>query len=277
MARAYARHECLAPNSEDLVRIKYRRARTHYTSNQWDRAAVLFHEIATRHSEDDLAVYAANQYLDCLNAISRIDRERRDVCQNALYEGVEAFMADEALTRDEDFRQQLTMLQCGILWRRAEASIESGRFSEGAELYLGIYRDYRSDCRIIGNHGLDEVLYNAAIAYEAADRICAAIRVRERLIAEFGEGTEYARDHGSASPWARRALYQLAGNHQAIEDLPNAVRLYEEFAQRFPGEQEAPEAQRRAMELRAAGALDSPPDSVHCGGTSPTPDLGAQD
>lgn len=276
MTAAFARYECLALTGEELVQVKYRRARIHYMANQWAKAATLFRAIVTRHADHDLAPYAANLYLDCLNAITQTEGERREVCRELFSEEVDAFLGDEQLMRDEELRHQLTSLRCAILWRRAEAETEAERYVEAAQLYLTVYREHRAECDSIGNgHGLDEVLYNAALTFESADRYCAAIQVRERLISEFGEGTDHERVYGHPSPWAGRALYQLGASYQVVGDVTNAIRCYEEFARRYPGENDVPEALTEVARLRAGEGLGDPQTMERCDAQTSGVDLEA--
>jgi hypothetical protein len=251
MLNAYARFICYVAEGEDLVRIKYRRARIHYVANHWEEAAVLFRDIAYNHSDDELATYAANQYLDCLNAIARLNQDRRIACRDELADGVEDFLRDQNLVRDEEFRNQVTQLQCGILWSQAEARTEARRFREAADLYARIYSDYHEECAQIGNHDLCEVLYNAAINYESDYRIGPAIQIRQRLFNECGDESEYAEAHGGkASEWAKRAIYQIGGNYHAIASYTKAAQYYEDFARRYSGEKEAPESLQNATVFR---------------------------
>ncbi len=251
MLQAYTRYVCYVTDSDDLVTIKYRRARIFYTANHWEEAAVLFRDIAYNHSENDLAPYAANQYLDCLNAISRLNQDRRIACRDEMAVAVEDFLGNENLTQDEDFREQITQLQCGILWKRAEAYGEAEQFREAGDLYVRIYSDYRHECRVIGEgHDICEVLYNAAIMYESDYRIGPAIQIRRRLFAECGDDTAYSEEHGGASPWAKKAVYQIGGNYHAIAAYRKAAEYYEEFARRYSGEEEAPDALRNATVFR---------------------------
>jgi hypothetical protein len=251
MLDAYTRYICYVAEGEDLVRIKYRRARIHYVANHWEEAAVLFRDIAYNHSGDSLATYAANQYLDCLNAIARLDQGRRIACRDELAGGVEDFLADQDLVDDEEFGPQVRGLQCGILWQRAEAMTAARRFREAAELFMRIYSDYRDDCARIGEHDQCEVLYNAAINYESDYRIGQAIQVRERLLEECGDDSEHARAQGGeASEWAKRAIYQIGGNYHAIASYTKAAQYYEDFARRYAGEKEAPEALQNATVFR---------------------------
>lgn len=234
MLKAYTRYVCYVPESEDLVTIKYRRARIYYEANRWEEAAVLFRDIAYNHNDSELAVYAANLYLDCLNVIGMLNAQRRLECSEEMAQSVERFINDQNLIKDEEFKQQITQLQCGILRKKAEAMTERKQFKESALTYLRIYEEYGDQCP-----KMDEVLYNAAINFEAAYYIGPAIQVRQNLFKEFPD-----------SPLAKKALFHIAGNYHAIAYFTKAAEYYESFSKQFPGEAEAPEAMRNAIVFR---------------------------
>ncbi len=250
MLAAFTRYLCHVDESEDLVRIKYRRARIYYEANQLEEAATLFRDIADNHSSNELAPYAANLYLDSLNAIGLRNEERHSSCVRDMSDGVDRYLADGDLVREEEHRLAFTRLRCGLRWQRAEEHSRAGEHRQCAQLYLSIYRDHSEDCREIGEHGLDEVLYNSAICLEADYRIGQAIEVRRRLIQEFGEGSNWAEERGRPSPLAQRAIYQIGGNYHAIAYYTKAAEVYERFAERYPGEDEAPLALRNATVFR---------------------------
>ena len=250
MLAAFTRYLCHVNESDDLVRIKYRRARIYYEANQLEQAATLFRDIADNHSADELAPYAANLYLDSLNALDQRHEGRHASCVSEMSAGVDRFLADENLVREEEHRLAFTQLRCGLRWQRAEEHSRVGEHRQCAQLYLSIYRDHAEECRQIGDHGLDEVLYNSAICLEADYRIGSAIEVRRRLIREFGEGSDWAEEQGRPSALAQRAIYQIGGNYHAIAAYTKAAEVYERFADRYPGEDEAPLALRNATVFR---------------------------
>jgi tetratricopeptide (TPR) repeat protein len=80
---------------------------------------------------------------------------------------------------------------------------------------------------IFRTHGecgdLDEVLYDAAIHYEAARQLGRAIRVRQVLVERFPD-----------RPLARPTLYQLGANYHALAIYPQAAEHYERYARNYP-------------------------------------------
>src|SRR5262249_39907401 len=78
MVRAFDRYVCAikpAPNDkpaqEQLVEVKYARARTYFEAQHWEEAAVLFRQIALEHSDREVGMYAAQLYLESANVLQR--------------------------------------------------------------------------------------------------------------------------------------------------------------------------------------------------------------
>lgn len=216
-------HLRLVPGSAQRVALMYRQARVYYRFNHHDHAVKLFAAIATGHPDHELAVYAANLLLDSLN----IQRKYAEL--NAW---VERLLKEPKLAKGE-FLVQLTKLRMGAQRKAAEELQRAGRHSACALKYIQIADTYPRDVRA------PEVLYNAAICFEAAREHKKSITVRNRLITGYPQ-----------SRLAARALHMLAGSHEALKQTGKAAAAYERFVQHFPGERGAPEALTRALVLR---------------------------
>lgn len=245
------RSMCKQSDRSSLAKLTYRGARIYYSANQWEEAAVLFEEIAYNHSAEELALFAVNLYLDSLNAISRLDKNKRPSCREKLSQSVAHFLQDKNLTQHEELRDQLSILQCGILWIEADSFFEANQYEKAAKNFMKIYNDHRSECQVIGTHNICEVLYNAAINYEFIGEFSKAISTREILIQECGHNSEYAKQHGTTNPnWVANAMYQIGGNYHTLMDFEKAAVGYERFARLYPAEKQAPEALRNAIVFR---------------------------
>ncbi|MCX7807085.1 MAG: tetratricopeptide repeat protein, partial [Deltaproteobacteria bacterium] len=87
MLSAFQRFVCFVNQSEELPVVKYRRARIYYETNHFEEAALIFRDIAYSHPQHELAEFAANLYLDSLNAIYR--REGRSGCVSEIESNIE--------------------------------------------------------------------------------------------------------------------------------------------------------------------------------------------
>jgi tetratricopeptide (TPR) repeat protein len=114
-------------------------------------------------------------------------------------------------------------LRCDIKRKKAEALQANRQFKEAARAYVDIYRQCQADAAT--NERLPEVLYNAAINYEAARLVGRAIKVR-KLLVERHRNTELG----------KKALYLLGASYHALAIYSTAADYYEDFAKAFPGE-----------------------------------------
>jgi hypothetical protein len=230
---SYERYVCFAKEGGDLANIKYRRARIYYEANKFAEAAVLFKDVAINNSDDEVGVYAANLYLDCLNALGSMVAEPIPSCYDALAEVVDTFIDEtkdpgKNLMKDQEFATQLKTLKVGVMRKKAESLKDRGRYIESAEIYLSIYRNYQG---IYDDNGMCEVLYNTAIMMEAANLVMRAIKVRERMV-ELYPNCEYS----------KKAAYFIGANYHAMQFFQQAADNYKTFAAKWSGEDEAPDA-----------------------------------
>jgi tetratricopeptide (TPR) repeat protein len=229
MLNAFQRYVCFVNNSEDLPQIKYRRARIYYEANHYQEAAVLFKDIAWNHRDSELAEYAANLYLDSLNVMGSQIEPNRVECLNELEAAIDPLNGfycntDAARASHPDLCGVLTTLKCNVLRKQAEAYGNNDQHKRAAGQYVRIFRRHQ-ECSEEEGFAMDEVLYNAAIHFEAARLLGRAIQVRNVLIERFPE-----------SQWAKRALYLVGANFHALAFYEQAASYYERFATRFPGE-----------------------------------------
>jgi tetratricopeptide (TPR) repeat protein len=226
MLKAFQRYVCFVPGGEDIATMKYRRARIYYEANRYEEAAVIFKDIAYNHPKSELAEYAANLYLDSLNVLASMRaNDLRPQCYDEMAVAVpqlhDSYCATEAAKAEHDgLCGPLEQLRCDIQRKKAETHATKKEFRDAAYTYVNIFRKY-PECG-----KLDEVLYNAAISFEATKLIGRAIKVRGVLIEKYPE-----------SPLSKKALYLTGANFQALALYPKAADYYENFADRFPAEE----------------------------------------
>ncbi|HSN85029.1 MAG TPA: tetratricopeptide repeat protein [Polyangiales bacterium] len=224
MLEAFNRYVCYVDQADDLATIKYRRARIYYEANRFEEAAVLFRDIAFNHKDSELAEYAANLYLDCLNVLGTQIPEPRVACVQELSASIDpmsaSFCGTEQLTEEHpDLCGTLGTLQCQVRRKEAETYQKTGEFKKAAATYVRIFRRHE-ECG-----EMDEMLYNAAINFEAAHLLGRAIQVRTVLVERYPE-----------SPLSKKAIYLIGQNFQALAYYEQAAKYYEDFARKFPGE-----------------------------------------
>ena len=224
MLEAFNRYVCYVDQADDLATIKYRRARIYYEANRFEEAAVLFRDIAFNHKDSELSEYAANLYLDCLNVLGTQISEPRIACVQELSASIDpmsaSFCGTEQLTEEHpDLCGTLSTLQCQVRRKEAETYQKTGEFKKAAATYVRIFRRHE-ECG-----EMDEMLYNAAINFEAAHLLGRAIQVRSVLVERYPD-----------SPLSKKAIYLIGQNFQALAYYEQAAKYYEDFARKFPGE-----------------------------------------
>ena len=229
MIAAFQRYVCFVPDSEDLAQIKYRRARIYYEANHFEEAAVLFRDIAYNHQQSELAEYAANLYLDCLNVLGSQREPNRPECLATIESEIDPMTqlycsTPQAAADHPDLCGVLTTLKCNVMRKQAEAYGNTDQHKRAAAQYVRIFRRHQ-ECAEEANFAMDEVLYNAAIHFEAARLLGRAIQVRNVLIDRFPE-----------SEYAKRAIYLVGANYHALAFYEQAASYYERFARAYPQE-----------------------------------------
>ena len=225
MLNAYQRYVCFVPDSEDLPTIKYRRARIYYETNHFEEASVLFKDIAFNHPNSELGRVRGEPVPRLAQRPRHVQRAgaagllRRDERQHRA--AVRAVLQD----RPRRARSTPTCATCSsscaatCCVRRRKRCSRSKEYKKAAQLYVRVFRKYRECGK------LDEVLYNAAINFEAARLLGRAIKVRRVLIEQYPE-----------SEWSKRAIYLIGANFHALAMYDMAAEYYEKFADKYPSE-----------------------------------------
>jgi tetratricopeptide (TPR) repeat protein len=215
----------LVPGAPERVPLLYRLARIYYEHDHHTEAIKRFEQIITTDPDHELASYAANLLLDCLNLLKRYQAMARQV---------ERMLKMPRLAKGELLRT-LNELWVSLERKRIEKLERAKKYRACGEGYL----------RMVARHPThrwrDELLFNAAICFELAKLPRRAIAARVNLVTST-----------PASRLVPRTLAMLAENLQQQGDPGEAARYLEQLAHRFPAEREAPEALERAFALRMA-------------------------
>jgi tetratricopeptide (TPR) repeat protein len=246
MIEAFDRFVCIveppsqAGEARDrYVEVKYARARTYFEAQNWEEAAVGFRDITLNHSDHESAPFASQLWLEALNVMFRFAEPKRHAClddlSSATAQVAAKFCGKTRAAAVETICQQLTQVECDIGRKQAEqlvlaadanpaANIEL--YSRAANAYLALWRKHGAEPIAAGKEpecrGMDEVVYNMAKAYQAARLLAKAMEARTILVVEkWGL---------NRSPLAKRALYELGQNHQAIAGYYQAADFFERYA-----------------------------------------------
>lgn len=229
MLRAFANFMCVANSeSDDLVTIKYRRARVYYESNHYEEAAILFRDIAMNHKGASQDEFAANLYFDCLNTLATRQEPVRPSCMSSLETDSRPLCqlycsTDADRSHYGDLCRVCANLECEIKRQRAESLHTAHRYVDAGNAYLDIIElnQNRPESQQCGE--MDVLLNNAASDYQAGYQVGQAISVRNALIDTYPN-----------SPLVPEAMFLIGASYHAIAWYDQAADWYERFARAYP-------------------------------------------
>ncbi len=266
MTQSFNRYVCyIHPDKSDadgqkqLVEVKYARCRLYFEAQHWEEAAACFKEIALDDSDNDSAPYAAQLYLESVNVLTFHGLPNRATCLDDMITDVPKFLdlfcSGDKAAKNEDTCTLLTKVQCDIQRLRAQKIVEEADkggnnalelFEKGAKAYFELWETYGAkplrNNQVPQCEKLDEIVENAARAFQAGHLIASAIRARMVLL-----NPQYRMDK---SDLAKDAMYKIGGNWQAIAVYDQASDWYERYARENPKRQHADKALSDAIVLR---------------------------
>jgi tetratricopeptide (TPR) repeat protein len=246
---------------EQYVEVKYARARTYFEAYHWEEAAAAFRDIAINHPQMDASIYAANLYLEAVNVLGSKTQPQKPECLNMMEKDVPTFIGsfcgteekkkenDESCSVFFRIQRDIKRLQAEALVKACDSGQGLSKCEEAGNLYHALWKEYgQSACEAAKDakdekcKGNEEILYNAARAYQAARLIAKAIAIRKILIEP--------KYHLHETDPARKAVYEIGGNYQAIAVYDLAASWFEKFAEENPKMEKAPDALSDAVVLR---------------------------
>jgi TolA-binding protein len=267
MITAFNRYICyIKPGPNDtagqdkLVEVKYARARTYFEAQHWDQAAVAFRDIAMNNPNKEVGIYAAQLYLESVNVMGAHSQPPRPSCfddmGNDVPKFVDLYCTGANAAKNVDQCTSLAKIQCDIQRLKAQKLVEVADKTPGmgqAEIYekagntyYELWKRYGETPLLAGQPAqcdkLDEILTNAARAFQAGRLIARAIRARSTLLD--------SRFHMEDTPLAKRAIYDIGGNYQAIAVYDQAADFYERYAAKDKNADRADVALSDAAQLR---------------------------
>lgn len=209
------------PKDDELVMMKFLKARIYWRYNQFDQAVPLFEDIVEKHLSHETGEYAVNLLLDTLNRGQRYDD---------MLKWVDILIAKKEFLEDKDdlaatlekLKRQSLRKSAEQIEQKAKDTGDFAKYVECGEAYLKIYnRDPEGD-------NSDEVLYNAGVCFEEGKSIGAAITMYNLLSARYPD-----------SKSTQKAIARLGNNYARVAWYDKAATKLEEYARRFGGEKDA--------------------------------------
>jgi hypothetical protein len=266
MITAFNRYICYihpaandAQGQDQLIEVKYARARTYFEAQHWEEAGIAFKDIALNNSDKDVGIYAAQLYLESVNVLGAHSNPPRPSCFDDMAGDVpkfiELYCGGDKLAKNQDQCTTLTKIQCDIQRLKAQKLTEMADKGSANALqldeqagntYFEIWRKY-GEAPLRANQPpqcerLDEIVYNAARAYQAGRLIAKAIAARMVLLNPDNRMDK--------TDLARKATYEIGGNYQAVAVYDMASTWYEKYADIKPTPDKADQALSDSVLLR---------------------------
>ncbi len=266
MVSSFNRYVCyIHPDKSDadgqkqLIEVKYARCRLYFEAQQWEEAAACFKDIAFNHSDNDFAVYASQLYLESTNVLAFHGLPNRSSCIDDMVTDVpkfiDLFCSGDKAQKNDDTCTLLTKVQCDIQRLRAQHIVEEADkggnsavelFKKGGKAYFDLWEKYGATPLRANQppqcEKLDEIVENAARAFQAGHLVADAIRARMVLL-----NPQYRMEKSELS---KDAMFKIGGNFQAIAVYDQASDWYERYAKENPHRKSADKALSDAIVLR---------------------------
>ena len=223
------------PHDDELVMMKFLKARILWPHNHFEESLPTFYEIVDKWPKHETADYSAAIIRDSLIRLHRYDE---------LNTFVKKMLARTDFWDDRDDLKAVFIDTANKTRRKVAEQLEK----EGKHLKCGLaYQEiFNSQANDPNAKGLDEVLYNAGVCFEDAKSIGLAITMYAQLQARYPKSIH-----------AQKALARMGNAYGAIAWYDRSASAYEQFAKKYGGEKEAPAALQNAVTYRKGIGDDS--------------------
>ena len=217
MIAAFHTYTKQVPDAPEIPVMLYREAYIYYDYDHFDRAEPLFLTVVQKYRKHELAVFAANLYLDSLNIECKATE---------LVTWAHKFIEMPELAANAEFFIQMRALISDGYDREGRLNEKHGDAKECGRSFL-------ASAEALPTHAKHaERLWNAGQCFQNAHLIGQAVKAWEAL-----------REAHPDDALARRALYRIGAGYQQLAFYERASDYYERFAKKYPGEPPA----RRAL------------------------------
>ena len=224
MLAAFALYRKHVPDAPELPVIMYQEGYIYYDYNHFDEALARLLEVVDKYPTHELAIYAANLYVDGLNAQGKTAQ---------VLASARRFLDTPALAHDATFTTQMVSILSDGWAMEGDKQSRRGEHKECGRSFLAA-------AEALPEHGKHaERLWNAGQCFQNAGLIGQAIKAWTLL-----------KDTHPTDRLAKRAHYRIGAGYQQVAYYEKAANFYESFAKTFPGEPEARRALANATVFR---------------------------
>lgn len=247
MLDAYDRYRKYVDDEKDpeLPKILYHRVKMMVEHNRFDEAVVGLDKLTKKFDGTRYSAWAAEMLLDIMTikwADSANTPKQKLAAANRLLDTTKELQAMKLWKHAEAtrLRKQAPDLQMAVRWTIAQSHCDQAKagdadgFIDCGTEYHRIYEDFPEHDRG------DELLYNAAIAFEAGYLVGNAIKLRNLLLDEHPD-----------SKLHKKTLKMVAENYQAIAFYEQSADRLEQYADQYKGDEYAAQALNNAYVFRS--------------------------
>jgi tetratricopeptide (TPR) repeat protein len=213
------------PHDDELVMMKFLKARILWTHDHLDKALPSFQEIVEKYPKHETAGYSAAIIRDSFIRMHRYEE---------LGQFATTMLARKDFWEGRDDLREIFLKDQGTVQRKVAEQLEKdGKKLACGQSYESIYNTNPD------GPNMDEVLYNAGVCYEDAKSIGKAIQMYEKLNERFPKSVQ-----------AQKALARTGNAYGAIAFYDRSAAKYELFAKKYGGEKDAPSSLQNAVTYR---------------------------
>ena len=220
----YEKYLAKEPKSEEAPKILFHEMQIYYAHDDFDNARKIATELMDKYKKEPAAKTAAELVVESYLTVKDWDKvaEWSEKVQQQGY-------------GDQGFRLEMSKLEAGALFKRAERLFNEGKYEEAAAEYIRLVNKKPE------NEFADRALMNAAKSYEKLRKFDSAAKIYERIYTEYPQ-----------SEFASNSLFLVAQNYEKGFKYEGAIDKYLLLADRYP------ESEQRASALyNAAMILDN--------------------
>ncbi|MBI5508782.1 MAG: tetratricopeptide repeat protein [Deltaproteobacteria bacterium] len=228
----------IAPEDDEVVKVKFKSARLFYVRNQFEEAAKRFGEIIDRWPKDKMAHLAAESILQSFNV-------REDWSQ--LNAWGRKFTKHDLLMSDAAFKKRVDEFVEGASFNEIHFVFEPKATPlEIADHYAGFVKEFpKSKYVMVG-------LYNAVVNYDKSNFLEKSMQYAEMTIKDYKDFKISDKDaadskrEGAALPEVEdireKVMFLLATFNGRLAEFDVAADWYEKYASEFPKGDKRPDA-----------------------------------
>lgn len=211
------------PTDDELVQMKFLKARLYWRYNQFDKAVPMFEDIIKHNIKHETGEYSINLLLDTLNRTHQYDK---------MIWWVNYLLDKEAknLKDKEELWGTLNKLKRQSMRKKAEQLEKDKKYIECGKAYLAIFNE---DPNAEDGH---ELLYNSGVCFQDGMSMGAARQVFNILAQRYPK-----------EKVTQRAIARLGYIYGRVAWYGRAAAKLEEYARRFGGEKDAYKALNDAV------------------------------